>query len=172
MAEIERRAVLELRAAGRKLTGVAAPFNTIAHVNGFDERIAPGAFSATLAENRDVIATADHDGSRLLARTKNGSLRLRETQRGLEFDLDVPDTTLGRDVLTMTENGLVGGASFSFRVRPAGEKWDGIVRELRALDLVEIAIVSSFPAYSETQVFARSMPPIKLCMARRYLETI
>jgi uncharacterized protein len=169
---IERRAVLELRAAGRRLEGVAAPFNVVAHVNGFDERIMPGAFAATLADGHDIVALVDHDGSKLLGRTKTGTLRLQETRQGLAFDLDVPDTSLGRDVLALAERGDLGGASFAFRVRkPAGERWDGTVRELRALDLLEVSIVHSWPAYSATEVHARCRPPIRLCMAQRFLET-
>jgi len=168
---IERRAGLEVRAAGRRLTGIAAPFDTVAHVNGFEERIAPGAFRETLADGHDVLALHDHDSGQLLGRTRNGSLRLQETARGLEFEVDVADTTLGRDVLALAERGDLGGMSFAFRVRPAGERWDGTVRELRALHLVEISTISSFPAYPTTEVHARCRPPLRLVLAQRFLDT-
>jgi HK97 family phage prohead protease len=89
---IERRAVLELRAAGRRLEGIAAPFDQVAHVNGFDEVIRRGAFAETLADGHDVVALVDHDGGKLLGRTKTGTLRLQEARQGLMFDLDVPQT--------------------------------------------------------------------------------
>lgn len=170
---IERRAVLELRAAdGRKLEGVAAPFGSPTRIADFTETIAAGAFAATLADNHDVVGLVDHDAGKLLARTRNRSLRLTETRQGLEFSLDLPSTTLGADVLTMAENRLLGGMSFSFRVRPNGEKWEGRSRTLTALDLLEVSVISTFPAYAQTEVFARQRAPWRLCQAMRYLETV
>jgi HK97 family phage prohead protease len=173
MAELERRAVLEVRAAPakRRLEGIAAPFGQVAHINGFDERIIEGAFTETLRDGHDILALADHDHRQLLGRTRNGSLRLEETRSGLEFSLDLPDTTLGRDVLELASRGDLGGMSFGFRVRPAGERWDKMTRELRALDLLEISTVAAWPAYEGTVVSVRSRPPIRLCMAQRFLET-
>jgi uncharacterized protein len=169
---IERRSVLELRAAGRKLEGVAAPFAAEARIQDFIEVIRAGAFSETLADGHDIVGLVDHDTGKLLARTRNGSLRLTETRQGLEFSLDLPSTTLGADVLAMAENRLLGGMSFAFRVRrPNGEKWEGRRRELRAVDLLEISVISSFAVYSATEVHARCRPPMRLCMAQRYLET-
>ncbi|MBM3655255.1 MAG: HK97 family phage prohead protease, partial [Alphaproteobacteria bacterium] len=40
--------------------------------------------------------------------------------------------------------------------RAVDEKWTGARRELRAVDLHEISIVSAWPAYSNTVVEARS----------------
>jgi HK97 family phage prohead protease len=174
MPELERRAVLELRAAPakRRLEGLAAPFDQVAHIGGFDEVITRGAFTATLSDGHDIVALADHDPRDVLARTRNGSLRLAETRSGLEFSLDLPDTQLGRDVLHMAENELLGGMSFGFRVRPAGERWDKMTRELRSLDLVEISTVAAWPAYDGTVVAARSRMPIRLALARRWMETL
>ena len=50
-----------------------------------------------------------HDPSRLLARTKSGTLRLEEDSKGLRFELDLPDTTEGRDLLALAERGDIGG---------------------------------------------------------------
>ena len=152
---MERRSIpVELRAAGRKLEGYAATFGTRANIGTFVETIRAGAFRATLAFGRDTLALLDHDPSRLLARTGNGSLRLAEDSRGLSFALDLPDTTLGRDVLAMAESGLLGGMSFGFR--PTDEAWPARgQRELRAVDLAEISVVQAFPAYSQTEVQAR-----------------
>ena len=45
-------------------------------------------------------------------------------------------------------------------------------RELRALDLFEISIVSAFPAYPETSIAARARltNAPRLAIARRHLE--
>lgn len=171
MENIERRAVTELRAQGRKLTGYAAIFGEEARIADFSEVIMPGAFTASL-NGRDVLALVDHDPAKLLARTKSGSLRLREDARGLAFELDVPDTQAGRDVLTLAERGDLGGASIGFTVSRDGERWDGKRRELRAVTLHEISVVSAWPAYEGTVVQARSKLPVRLSLARRYMETV
>ena len=160
--EIERRAaVLEIRAAGRKLEGYAATFGAEARIGSFVETIAAGAFAATLADGADKLALVDHDPGKLLARTRSGTLRLREDARGLAFDLDVPETQAGRDVLALAERGDLGGMSFAFKVRPDGESWSGNRRELRAVDLAEVSIVQSWPAYTGTSIAARNRQAIE-----------
>jgi HK97 family phage prohead protease len=151
---MERRAATELRAAGRKLEGYAAVFDSPARVAGFTEIIKPGAFRASLEKRADVLALVDHDPSRLLARTGSGTLRLIEDSRGLQFEIDVPDTQLGRDVLALAERRDLGGMSFSFH--PKMQAWPAQDRrELRAVDLIEVSIVQAFPAYAATSVSAR-----------------
>lgn len=157
---IERRsALIELRAAGRRLEGYAATFGTEARIADFAETIAPGAFSASLATGGDILALVDHHPTRLLARTRSGSLRLSEDSKGLAFEIDAPDTQPGRDVLALAERGDLGGMSFAFTVPPGGDRWEGRKRELRAVNLREISVVSSWPAYAGTSVQARSAAP-------------
>lgn len=170
----ERRAiaVAELRTKGRRLEGYAAVFGAEARIADFTETIAPGAFASTLAERTDILALVDHDPGRILARTKSGTLRLAEDARGLAFDLDVPGTTLGNDVLALCERGDLGGMSFSFSVK--SEKWDGERRTLESVNLHEVSVVSAWPAYDGTIVQARSRPVFhpRVAVARRYLETL
>jgi HK97 family phage prohead protease len=173
----ERRAIVgELRAKGRRLEGYAAVFGTEARIGAFIETIAPGAFAASLAERSDILALLDHDPARLLARTRSGTLRLAEDSRGLAFDLDVPATTLGTDVLALAERNDLGGASFAFTVKR--ERWDGEQRTLESVDLHEVSIIHSWPAYTGTVVEARArtlssdltMP--RATVARRYLDSL
>src|ERR1700687_1898367 len=49
------------------------------------ERYAPGAFRACLQAHREVKLLWEHDRSRELASTSDGSLRIWESARGLEF---------------------------------------------------------------------------------------
>ncbi len=168
---VERRSgAAEIRAAGRKLQGYAAVFATEARLGSFTETIAPAAFRATLADGVDKLALVDHDPARLLARTRSGTLRLSEDSRGLAFELDVPDTQTGRDVLALAERGDLGGMSFAFRVRPGGDRWDGKRRELRAVQLLEISVVQAWPAYEGTTVAARSMVSPGRMRLRSFLE--
>jgi len=159
-----------LTASGRKLGGVAAVFDVEARVADFTEVIRPGAFKGSLA-GRDVVCLIDHDPCRLLARTKSGTLRLEEDAKGLRFELDLPDTQEGRDILTLAERGDLGGCSFGFTVPKGGEVWNGKRRELRTVTLHEISVVHSWPAYSGTSVQARSKCP-RLAAALRFLETV
>lgn len=170
-AAFERRFAGELRAAGRKLTGYAATFGTEAKIGGFTEVIAPGAFAASLRGGGDILALSDHNPRAVLARTKSGTLRLHEDARGLAFEIDVPDTTIGRDVLALAERGDLGGMSFGFTVSKGGERWIGNTRrELRVIDLREISVVSAWPAYQNTEVHARSEPIRSVLELRRFLE--
>jgi HK97 family phage prohead protease len=175
MTVTERRSVeLEVRATkGRRLEGYCAVFDTKADIGPFVEVIKPGAFAASL--QADVPAFVDHDQSRMLARTKSKTLRLSEDAHGLHFDLDVPDTTTGRDILALCERNDIGGASIGFSVMPDSETWRGNLRELRAVRLHEISIVQSFPAYQGTIVSARARAmaePLRQRLARVYLETL
>jgi len=156
---IERRAAaLEVRAAGRRLEGYAATFGAEARIGSFIETIAAGAFSASLADGGDKLALVDHDPSRVLARTRSGTLRLGQDNCGLSFSLDVPDTQAGNDVLELAKRGDVGGMSFGFVVPKGGEAWSGDRRELRAIDLREISVVLAWPAYPDTTVAVRNRP--------------
>lgn len=166
---MERRYATNLTAKGRKLNGYAAVFDQETRIAGFTEVIRRGAFGG-LAE-QDVLALMDHDQTRVLARTKSGTLRLSEDDKGLRFEIDLPDTTAGRDALTLAERGDLGGMSFGFLVPKDGERWTGQRRELVKVDLREISVVSAWPAYPGTEVQARNATP-RLNLARRYLETV
>ena len=172
--DIERRAVAELRRAGRRLEGRVANFGTEARVGDFTETIAPGAFGASLGAGKDILALVDHDPTRLLARTKSGTLRLSEDAKGLAFSLDLPETQAGKDVLALAERDDLGGMSFGFTVPRGGERWTGRWRELTRIELREISVVSAWPAYPDTSVAAsaRDRGRPRLGRARRFLETV
>lgn len=154
---MEKRALaIEVRAAGRRLEGYAATFNNPADIGGrFIEEIKPGAFAAALRGKSDILALVDHDPGRVLARTRSGTLRLSEDSKGLAFDLDLPETTYGRDVLALAERGDIGGMSFGFTA--FDEHRDGDRRELRGVELHEVSVVLSWPAYQGTVIHARSL---------------
>ena len=157
---IERRAAaLELRTNGRRLFGVAAPFLQWTNIGEFRERIEPGAFTDSIhntTATRDIVALVDHDRTRLLGRTRNGTLRLAEDDVGLRFEVDLPLTQLGQDTLALVERGDVGGMSIGFRVKRDYWENQGRDRTLRKVTLIDVSVVSSFPAYPQTSVSARS----------------
>lgn len=98
------------------LTGYAAVFDTIAARKGDGmtwsgtEQVARTAFDANLKD--DVLFTINHDPNQLLGRTGSGTVRLNVDDYGLGFELDLPDTQLGRDARTLVERGDLSGASF------------------------------------------------------------
>lgn len=144
---------------GNKLVGYAAVWDspTTIHEDGrtFSEIIRSGAFSKAIASRGDVIATYNHNPDQLLARTRNSTLRLYEDSHGLKFELDLPDTNLGRDLKALTASGTLNGASFTFVVRSGGERWSGNTRELTDLFLFELGPVSN-PAYEATSLGLRN----------------
>lgn len=162
MKEIEIRhfPTLSVRAEGdeRIMRGYAAPFNSESVDFGwFKEQIAPGAFARSLKERPDVRALADHDTAKVLARTTNGSLTLREDESGLWTEIAPNGASYSNDVLECVKRGDIDGMSIGFRV--VNDKWevrDG--KEFRTLldvELIEVSVVA-FPAYPETSISARS----------------
>lgn len=180
---MERRAGIELRSAGDKkprLIGYAAKFEARSQdLGGFTEIIRAGAFRRTLQSNAiDPLALVHHRPELVLGRRSAGTLRLNEDDTGLAFEIDLPDTQTGRDLLVSVERGDVRGASFAFNVRKGGEKWehrDGqMTRELLDVDLHEITITSN-PAYIDTTVARRALHTLampRLGRALRFLETV
>jgi HK97 family phage prohead protease len=146
--------------ANGKLTvsGYAAVFGEVADIGGwFKEVVARGAFTNTL-RTADVRAYFDHDTGRVLGRLSAGTLRCEEDDKGLRVEIDLPDTTDGRDVKTLVERGDVSGMSFRFEA--VRQEWDETVdppkRTLLEVRLGEVSIVSE-PAYDGTTVALRSL---------------
>ncbi len=104
MLKIEKRYVaprlsVEQRAEGdiAGLRGYAAVFNKRSvELWGFYEVVAPGAFADSLAAGDDVRALWNHDPNWILARSTNGSLRLKEDETGLLSEIDPLDTPINR----------------------------------------------------------------------------
>ena len=170
--DIERRgAAIGVKASGRVLSGYAATFNDPTAIGGYMERIAPGAFARSLASGRDVLALLDHRADVLLGRTRSGSLKLSEDAKGLRFELSLPDTAAARDVIALSERNDLGGMSFGFIA--TDETWHGDTRELRGIELHEISVVQSWPAYQTTEVNLRNRQyqPGIVDLNRAWLET-
>ena len=180
----ERRPALELRARGGstpRLEGYAAVFDSPSEdLGGFVEYVRPGAFKRSLQSNRaDPMALVHHLPHLVLGRRSAGTLRLSEDSKGLQFEVDLPDTGTARDLLVSVERGDIRGASFAFTIAPQGDRWnvqgDLVTRDLLDVDLHEITITPT-PAYPDTEVARRALAslstPHRVALARRYLETL
>ena len=157
---MEQRHAIEVRAAGKTIEGYAATFGNTARVSDFNEVIAPTAFSESLRSRDEILALSDHDYTKVIGRTGNGSLKLSTDAKGLRFTLTPPDTQAGRDALEMVRTGTAGGLSFGFTVPAGGDEWQGETRTLKNVVLREISLVSSWPAYQGTSASVRSRQPM------------
>lgn len=117
------------------------------------ETIARGAFDAALGRD-DVLALVDHNVSQLLGRTSNGTLRLRSDDHGLAFEVDLPDTTLARDVRALVARGDITGMSFSAMPGVVERTASGVVH--RSFERLADVSVVTMPAYEGTEVLARN----------------
>jgi len=164
--ELERRGLtepVEYREEDGKarLTGYAAVFESRSVVlpGGFREVLRRGAFDETLANpETDVVALFNHDSNMILGRQSSGTLRLSTDERGLRYDVDLPDTQLGRDIKALTARGDLKSSSFAFTVRGEDESYErtdeGPMRYIKRAQLFDVSIVLN-PAYPETTAAVR-----------------
>ena len=117
MSEIERRFIrgLEVRKEGdkAKLVGLAVPYGQTSDDMGFRETIAPGAFAKHLKSGPDVRALVEHDNSKIIGRTKAGTLTLTETGDGVSVVIDPPNNQTGHDVVESVSRGDLSAMSFA-----------------------------------------------------------
>ena len=153
----------EYKTDGNTLVGYASVwgvgYRMVEPVNGqlrsFTESVRKGAFSRSLASSPDIVSFYNHSPNHLLGRTSNKTLRVEEDAHGLRFEVDLPDTPTGNEVRALAQRGDLSGASFTFGIRPNGEKWEGNKRELTDLFLAEVGPVV-LPASAATEVQMRS----------------
>lgn len=141
-----------------KLRGYAAVFNELSEGLWFRERILPGAFTKSL--KNDVRALVGHDSDKIIGRTKNKTLTLKEDERGLFVEIQPPNTTLGHDLVETVKRGDLDQMSIGFYT--VRDQWKTEnkekVRELVEVDLFDVSVVA-FPAYKQTSVSVRSLWP-------------
>lgn len=127
--------------------------------NRFIERIEPGTFTRALQRGNEVNFLAEHDNKLLLASTKNGSLQLREDDKGLYMEARISPTTWGKDYHQLIQDGLLTNMSFGMQVTE--QKWDKrddgtYQRTIFDLHLAEVSVVKN-PAYVQSSIQARSL---------------
>lgn len=165
MAQTEIRALnepVELRQEDNgpiRVAGYAAVFNQETNIGGyFTETIAPGAFTSALDRGDDVVLLVNHDGLPL-ARTRSGTLKLTQDDRGLyiESELDPSDPDV-RAIVPKMKRGDLDKMSFAFI--PTRQTWDESgdmpKRMIEDLQLYDVAIVTT-PAYDGTEIGLRAL---------------
>ena len=146
---------------GNTIRGIAALHDSMSdNLGGFREIISQGAFEDT--DMTDVRGLFNHDSNYVLGRTKSETVRLKVTKRGLEYEIDLPDTQTIRDlVLEPIKRGDVDQSSFGFMIGAGNDSWSEdeegrLIRTIHRInELFDVSPVT-FPAYRDTSVGARS----------------
>ena len=180
--EIEKRTYsAEFRAAedpaNQKIIGLAACFNSLSAVmrtkggQEFREQVAPGAFREAIARagsnpSDECRSLINHNPDKIMGRHPK-TLSLQETERGLEFEIDPPDTSYARDLKVSMARGDIKECSFGFNVPEGGDSWkrDGAtgmaIRTISKIGkLFDVSIVT-YPAYDSTECSLRSIGNIE-----------
>jgi HK97 family phage prohead protease len=151
-------AVRTLANGSKQVSGYAIVFNSPASLGDFTEICSPQMLSRTLKENPDVLILRDHKQELLLGRTTAQTLALSVDSKGLAFTVTLPKTQIGDDTAENVRLRNLTGCSFGFTTVQDDFSIDNdgnVVRTLLDVDLFEISI-TSFPAYQDTSVSARS----------------
>jgi HK97 family phage prohead protease len=117
MPEVLCRAHVLLRAEvdGNRLLGYASVFDQIADTPEGYESFDRSAFDKLLADDgNDTVALWNHNPDFLLGRQSSGTLVMRATDEGLAFEVDLPDTSIGRDLRELARRGDLRGASVGY----------------------------------------------------------
>ena len=147
----------------KTVKGYASTFDTYELWNDGDlilhERIARDAFEG--ADMSDVVFLRDHTGA-VLARTKNGSVKLTVDNRGLYTETDLSLTEASRTMYEDIQVGNYSQMSFSFVVAQDHIDWLDDRNAVRTIDkikkLYDVSAVA-FPAnpYTDIGLSARSL---------------
>lgn len=158
--EIRGGVAAEIRADGEevRVAGYAAVFNQQTDIGGyFREVIAPGAFDDAIGRD-DVVFLINHEGLPL-ARTRSGTLKLTQDDKGLRMEtvLDANDPDV-QSIVPKMKRGDLDKMSFAFwpEVQEWDESGDVPVRTIRKASLFDVSIVTT-PAYDGTSIALRSL---------------
>lgn len=139
------------------ISGYALKYDTWSQdLGGFVETIDKRALDK--ADLSDVRCLIDHDSSRILGRTKSGTLELEKDDIGLRFECTLPNTTYARDLYENVKVGNISQCSFGFEVDKDGDelrydKKDSIYKRfIKSFKRISDVTVTSMPAYQDTDV--------------------
>lgn len=105
-----------------------------------------------------MVALFNHDPNFPLARTSSGTLELKTDETGLYYSFEVPDTSIGRDLLVMIERGDISQSSFAFTIDKETwieEKGMNPRRVIERMGTIYDVSPVTYPAYKETSAIAR-----------------
>ncbi|MGX5377572.1 phage major capsid protein [Ligilactobacillus sp. LYQ135] len=148
-----------------KIRGTAIVFDEPSQDMGFIEYIEPEAVRSL--DFSKTMLLYNHETGKILARANAGNLKIEVTERGVDFEAELPQTTLAKDVYEDVRSGNLQGCSFGFRIAKDGDDWDTrddgtIVHTIRKIDNVAELSITPIPAYLQTSVgVQRSLEKMK-----------
>jgi HK97 family phage prohead protease len=156
----------ELRAdlAKRQILGFV-PYNSRSVLiwDYFTEMIEPSAFKRALDGEQDPRGYWGHSRLHVLGRYSNDTLRLKDTKKGLRYEVDAPEGDWVDSLLYSINRGDVDESSFGFTVDHSnGDRWErdkktgAMTRYLVDVVLRDLSPVAE-AAYKESKVSARSI---------------
>lgn len=166
MESKEKRKTIEVRSITsggdslKKIVGYAAVFDKPSEDMGFIEYVRKGAFKKALKRS-DARALFNHDTDTLpLGRQSAGTLKLKEDETGLYYEITPPDTQGARDLMTSIDRGDIKEASYGFTV--AVDEWDYSDKDVIKRTIIEIGEIFDispvvFAAFNDTSVALRKM---------------
>ncbi len=119
----------------------------------FYEVISREAFNE--AKIDDVVLNIDHQG-KPAAKTRNGTLELKQSDNGLFISADLSKNATGRELHEDIQNGFYDKMSFAFTVREESYDKEKRTRRIEKIDRLFDVSAVTFPAYNQTSVSARS----------------
>ena len=156
----ELRAEADIDSDDLIFTGYASVFNSpysVADSRGvYNEIVNQGAFTKTLSERDDVKFLINHDGIPL-ARTKSGTLELREDEHGLfvKAKLDESNPRVA-EISSALKRGDLSEMSFGFHAIKDEFSENGETRTLKELRLLDVSVVT-WPANPATLATVRGV---------------
>ena len=170
MNKVEIRCELRSENDGRHISGKAVSFDTQSNDIGFIEILHRGCISQELIDSSNIVFLYNHDYNQVIARANKGkgTLNIDLRDDGVYFDLEVPNTTMGNDLLENIRLGNITQCSFGFRYANEegaykDEKIDGVwYRNVYKIgELFDLSAVT-YPAYDDTYVNARMQERSKM----------
>lgn len=121
----------------------------------FKETMQKGVFQRSINKSTSIPLLLEHDWSRELANTANGTLELREDNIGLRFDATIDDANLYEEI----RSGKINSCSFGFKVNE--QEYQEVNSRLEKryvtdITLLECSLVKN-PAYVGSLVESRAL---------------
>lgn len=127
----------------------------------FIEIIDPRAVTKSFLDQQDIKMVYNHSNDALMARSIYGigSMAYSVDEYGVKYSFEMPNTTVGNDVLELIRRGDVFGCSFAFTYAKDGvrdEKVDGQnLRTVIKMDSIHDFSIVVDPAYLGTYVVSQ-----------------
>ena len=170
MNKVEIRCELRSENGGRHISGKAISFDTQSNDIGFIEILHRGCISQELIDSSNIVFLYNHDYNQVIARANKGkgTLNIDLRDDGVYFDLEVPNTTMGNDLLENIRLGNITQCSFGFSYSNEegaykDEKIDDVwYRNVYKIGKLYDLSAVTYPAYDDTYVNARMQERSKM----------